>query len=637
MSELVPQNSPERLPNEGPLIQVGDWYWVTLKEDPEFFACVVKIGSNFVEFEDPYENHERVHFDEFEKRCRKESDPEKVIRERQGHFQGIVREKLGEIQKLTARLGLTKGQHLGGGQPSESRALSVLSETADVGKYKKSLIQAKEKDLPALFEEVEKANKNLALWMQAQALPAKALAEEMEDVVEVITDRVFNISLYAGLTEDVVQFAKGKPAEAAEKLRILQRLLYMDEECLLNYRHGGMDFDDIKEFDSWLAKPENRDRALPFPRSIVAFRVRREMKERDWGGSLTKAFINIQLENLDKLTFLFIRNGENLYRMNCDLEFDDLIFPSRHESDLSEPMVAEMFASSVQKIIPKRTFDDMLEKHKEGEKKYKEWEKAHPKKSLIDNPYREFSFYGSFRPQSYHPFNPSSIYYDDIKKKIEKRIQYFNRIAMIVQGLFDRSVVLHPHPPVQLWSPEGFAAAVELIYDGSNLLHYGKAPDFEAYRERCNQSLGKGSITVGQDRFWTEREGEKESRRMDNDWRTKTDYRPKTHRPYGNPGPGYLAQVEGWVSGKRMATFKWIRKRQTRSWDHDYDDPVNARLVVPETHLFNVSAYRKGDFKQFFEDPRTRMHYLQWAPMLLAAEEYLAGNLKLKDFAKEEV
>jgi len=51
---------------------------------------------------------------------------------------------------------------------------------------------------------------------------------------------------------------------------------------------------------------------------------------------------------------------------------------------------------------------------------------------------------------------------------------------------------------------------------------------------------------------------------------------------------------------------------------------------VPADKLFNVSAYKIGDYKQFFLDPRTRAEYLRWAPMLLAAEEYHAGTKKLK-------
>lgn len=636
MSELVPKKGAERLPNQGELVEVGQWYWVNRKGKPDLFCCVVQVGSNFAEFEDPYGNNERVHLNEFDKRCRPELDPEKVIREHQVHFKGIVREKLGEIKDLTAKLGLSTQQVLSYQEPSESRALSVLSGTANIDHYKKALIKAKEKDLPALFEEVKKANENLVIWMKAQALPMEAMAEGMKGVVEVIDDRVFNVSLYAGLTEEVEQVSKGEAAPATEKLRVLQRLLYMDEECLLNYRHGGMDIKKLPQFDKWLAKPENRDRALPFPRCVVAFRVRRNQKERDWGGSLKQAFIDIELGELDKLTFLYMRNGENLFRMNCSLDFGELIFPGKHEVDLSEPMMAKMWGDSVENLVPKRAYDDMLKEYKENVRKYEEWNKQNPKKSWVENPWASDGWSGGSKGlDRYQPFNPSSVYYDEIKKTIEKRIQYFNRVALIIQGLFDRSPVFHPHPPVKLWTPEGFEAAVELVYDGSDLLHYGEAPNFEAYREACNASLDKDSVTVGQDQFWAEKEAHKENERLRNDWRTKSDYQHTTFRPYGNPGPGYLARIVEWSPRKRRATYKWIRERRTATWEHNYGDPVNSMLIVPALRLFNVSAYKAGDYKKFFVDPRTRMNYLQWAPMLIAAEEYLAGNLKLEDMAKE--
>ena len=81
-------------------------------------------------------------------------------------------------------------------------------------------------------------------------------------------------------------------------------------------------------------------------------------------------------------------------------------------------------------------------------------------------------------------------------------------------------------------------------------------------------------------------------------------------------------------------TFVWYRQRRT---------PVNPRLFRPQSSrirckfwasidsLLNVSAYQPGDFLQFFQDPRTRAEYLKWAPFLLTAEEYHAGNIKVTD------
>ena len=43
---------------------------------------------------------------------------------------------------------------------------------------------------------------------------------------------------------------------------------------------------------------------------------------------------------------------------------------------------------------------------------------------------------------------------------------------------------------------------------------------------------------------------------------------------------------------------------------------------MPLSELLNVDAYQVGDFKQFFDDPRTREDYFHWAFLLLTAEDY---------------
>ena len=37
------------------------------------------------------------------------------------------------------------------------------------------------------------------------------------------------------------------------------------------------------------------------------------------------------------------------------------------------------------------------------------------------------------------------------------------------------------------------------------------------------------------------------------------------------------------------------------------------------------------DYKQFYNDPRTRAKYIKWAPLLIAAEEYHAGIIKAQE------
>lgn len=206
-----------------------------------------------------------------------------------------------------------------------------------------------------------------------------------------------------------------------------------------------------------------------------------------------------------------------------------------------------------------------------------------------------------------------------------------NRLAIVLQGLLDRSPVFHPHPKWELWTVDGFEAAVRLVYDDSRALAAGKAPDFEAYRARLNAKFKAGSMSVGQREPWLEHEAEKENERRANSWRYKSsDSVGKWWSPQGNDGPDLVAKVDRF-SKQHGCQFKWTRERQRSTWKHEYGEPLPCRFVTPTNRLLNVSAYTPGDYLIFYADPRTRAEYLKWAPLLLAAEDWHAGKTTRTD------
>lgn len=617
-------------------IELGQWFWVL--GDEEWLGCVMHIGSNFVLLEEPDNGSghrcERVHINNIHLKLRVESDAATVIRQKIDESQRRISDCMDEIRAITARLGVDQINKIGV-QPDSAgngRALSVLSSTRDVDSYKQDLIAAKQESLPNLFKQIEAENKTLAKWMLAESLPLKAVSIDLKKSLESIDHRIFNVSLYAGLTETVVKCADGVGAAMTDKLHVMQRKLYMDEECLLNYLHGGMEFGDIEAFDRWLCQRENRERMLPFPRTIVAMQVRRNRKQRDGKGIFLSEFINIKLAELDKLTFLYIRNGEQVYRLDCDLDFGDLIFPDKHRLNLTESMMMRKDRYYLKSdVISMHDYEERAKAYYENEKNLAAWLKENSGKHSYHSPYRKLAGY-DFRPDDWVPLDPEHLYFDDYQKDLDDQVRKYNRIALIIQGLFDRSPVLHPHPPVQTWVHESFLRMTELVYDGSDVLNYGEASDFEAYKAMCNESIDADSVLIGQHLYWMQKEAVKESRRMDLDWRCHSDWRPELFEPYGNPGPGLLSKPCKWQPRARNATFSWFRKRLRDDAPYRFNKHnIRATITVPVVELFNVSAYRPGDYKQFFMDPRTREQYLEWAPMLLAAEEYHAGKRTAKE------
>lgn len=640
-SLITKLNTVNSEPSDEEGLAIGQWYWVKVTdEDSErritrcekgeeigsWLGCVTHIGSNYAEIRsiesDHGYSHIRVHFDNFIDICTPEPEAEKIIAAQVLKYQQKAQLLIGKVQELTRSLAIAPRQELDSGE--ETQALALISGSQrPVGEYKQALILAKDETLPKLFEKIKKANEAMGAWMKAPLIKMKAELEILKPAIKLIEARVFNVELYAGLVEQVEQIKDGEPAAISEPVHIFQRRAYMDEECLAQYETGGMEFKDIEAFDKWLINPQNLRRLLPFPRCILAFQVRRKDKVRE--SVNLSDFIRIMFqEREDKRTFLYLRNGQQVFRLNTEIEFDEQLFPDVERSKLDGVVYARMWGNDrVEDLISENEYLDMVRKDREAKKKAERDRKEAKRKG--EPTWHSFGYYGG-RISEYKKWTPDNVHYDDISTYIKDQIEKHNRLVLVLQGLFDRSPVFHPHPPYQLWTGEGFNQAIKLIYDDSRALTVGDKPDLEAYRAYLNSSLKPGDITVGQEVYWEIQEAEKECKRLDaTAWRHKSEWRPKRYRPEGNLGPGRLAVVHSVT--KKGCVYKWEKERAYRRYGYDPDALIPCSITVPFSDILNVSGYMMGEFQRFYKDPRCRADYLGWAPLLLVAEEYADGKL----------
>ncbi len=663
---------PERF-SEAPSIEIGQWYWVKkaknrssyddepgIQED-EWFACVMDLGSNYIYLESPKKgihggmSTTRVHLNDFARRCRRELDPTGFIRTRIGHYRGRTEMLLAEIRDITANLGVTPVTGIEEQTAGETRALSTRNATtADMKSYKKQLIVVKEKKLPDLFKQVEESNGWLASWMSAETKPMEAQVSRFKGCIEAVNERIFHVELYAGLTEEIVKIRDGKPADSHEKVKLMQGRLYMDEECLLDYDAGGMEFKNIKQFDEWLLRPHNLNSALPHQRCMVAFQVRRHLKTRAVENIVSHAHICFYLEKADKLTFLYIRNGEQVFRISTEIELRSDLFPDVSEFDFSQPTVASTgrgFSSDKISILTVSDWEEQKEKARLAElarqERSRQWVKENKakgkdKKDEFFNPHDRSSFSSGEGLDSYHPFDSTNVYYDDIKNSIEEDMKYYNRVVLILQGLFDRSPVFAPHFPAQLWSTEGFGRVVELVYDHDRALYAGEKPDFEAFRAQLNASLRPGSVVAGINYAWAKQQEEEEEKRGGAKY-DRHGNRIQRYQRYSDRGPSAFETVTSVKGDKVTCEYVKAREKSVRPnrWSPSLEgmeagDPMTVTYTTQRSNVLNVSAYTPGDYKMFFADPRTRSEYLKWAPFLLGAEDFIAGKKKADEVRMRE-
>jgi hypothetical protein len=611
--------------------QLGRWYWVNGygeghgEKSERWFGCVVALGTNYAALENVavYASTTRVHFDNFEATCTPISDAEADahINQMVGRHHARIRELRAQVQELTRRLGIAPTSQLAAGETS---ALAVRGASSpDMKSYSAELVLAQEKTLPSIFEAMRAESEKVGLWLGARALPLQGQVGSLEHVLGAVKTRIFNVQLYAGLTEEIWQVKDGAPAAPSDKIHVLQRRAYMDEECLLKYEAGGMEFKDIHAFDAWLARPDNLNRLMPFPRTLLAFRVRRNAKER---GEID-AWLKFRLERADKSTYLYMRNGEQLFCLETAIEFDEKLFPDLDRQLLNGKIYAER-GDDPKAVISEAQY----QAYRQDLREYKAYRRLSKKKQQGHPREKEFDWH--WREKDYVLYDQNTVYFDDITTYLQDEVARHNRLVLVLQGLLDRSPVFQPHPPWQLWKSGVFEEALHLVFDDSRALVPGEAPDFEAYMAELGKSIGPGSIVMGQDPVWAAAQADKAPRYY---WRHG--YPPESYRPDGNPGPGRpLARVAS-VSRAGECLFRWKRERlreprdrlslfrSRRGLQSHHERFLPCTFTVKREQLFHVSAYKPGDMKRFFADPRTRGDYLKWAPFMLAAEDYHAGKI----------
>ena len=361
-------------------LKVGQWYWINDEDggdNKNWLGCITWIGTNFAELTGPstkYSNSkitDRIHFNDWNKRVKsQEMNPDLHINAKIAQHQGKVTELMDEVKRLTAALGITTAGALPA-PGNQSQALVAVHNTADVKAHKEALILAEKKTLPELFKKIRDEHEMMASWMKTKLIPMEAESEILQVRTGGIKDRIFVVELYAGLTEELVTIQDGEPAGNDEKIHIFQRRHYMDEECLLEYQAGGMEFKDLDAFNEWLVKSPNRDRILPFPKCVVAFRVRRSRKHREMEEPTLGEFIRIlNLEKQDEYTFLYIRNGDRYYVLGTSIEFDEDLFPDMEHSLLNGGKLW-VKPGHGEDVISQQEYDAKKLAYKEGEAAYK--------------------------------------------------------------------------------------------------------------------------------------------------------------------------------------------------------------------------------------------------------------------------
>ena len=283
----------------------------------------------------------------------------------------------------------------------------------------------------------EEVERELEMYMKQFGLMKKDLdrfVKKLNREINKVYRLIATLEIFLGIKEEVIQISEGEAAPHDEPIQLRQQILYMDEE-FGEYKDGGLEFKDIMLFDKWLIDSGEFRKILPEPKGVVLMRSRRN--EKDHGDP----FLNHEYFKFDRLCYVLVRNGDNVYRICTDnIKYTDRLFPKRAE--LSE------------------IFENLANKQTEILKQDSEYH--------IDKLNQEYD-------------------------QMEMTFNHYQNNMMLVHGLIMRTEIFMPLPlGLNVMKPETHESRLNFIYDEENLIQDGK-PSYDEWLRENNKKLTKGS------------------------------------------------------------------------------------------------------------------------------------------------
>lgn len=388
-------------------------------------------------------------------------------------------------------------------------------------------------------------SKQLERLMRQQMDSANAALRPLKEMTARMDAAVVSVSLYLGRGETITTLRSGTPAPADTPVTVRQLVLAMDMETAAFAEEGGIDSVDVDVFDRWLLEdPAHLDQILPEPKGIVCMRPRLDQgkeygREQVWQSTLAA--------NQNQLAHLVIRNGENLVRVEVAIQPGETLVPAADE-------FTAMFTTT------RYDFDTRQHRTITLEPGSRDWERAH--------------------------------------EQAEARERHYLDLALALEGLVHRTVVLHPLPEGGLsflTAADHQRGKVQFILDADPSLTTGREP-FEEWRARLAAGLRPGMRIVGNFR----------SDRAEVDERLH----PATS---GRPATGEVFTIER-ATGNRLTFLYQDTNRHRRATRRSSCWVTPADKFVIPFDLVTVKELRE------YLHARTERHaYLDLWPLLTAA------------------
>lgn len=382
---------------------------------------------------------------------------------------------------------------------------------------------------------------------------ANAILVPLQKQMDRLQDGIAGVNLYLGRDEEITVVCEGERAPADEVVIIRQTTLNMDEETAFLAAEEGMDFRHIGEFVEWLqADQKNIDQILPERKAVAALRPRGS-----WKNYTGDPFADAELNKANFTTFWLVRNGENLWLTTAPFAVGDHMVPRANE-------FTDLFIERIGGVT--------------------------------------------------RPMQPGSTAWVRAEEQADMSTRHYMKVALLLQGLVDRTKVFHPLPEGGLsFIEQSFydSGVVRVITDDENVLAAVRQP-FDAWLKERTEMLDTGMRVVG-----TFGWGHKF--RLYDD---KKNYETANVRPQGCQPPDGVYTIKRIQD--REFDFSFTFDRTDEVWDpyRGYSKPqrkATGKFRAGDRFVLPLDAITVPEMEEYLAARSERKHYQSMFPLLRAA------------------
>ncbi|MFJ8785814.1 hypothetical protein [Streptomyces sp. NPDC102476] len=352
---------------------------------------------------------------------------------------GLAQDPAAEIAQLTAELGelAAEAQRLTAAtEPEAEQGAALVPAAGQQAVEAKASMIRQLARLQRLQEDIDRRKGRLRELMEAQMQAAYRALEPLRAQAARMQEGIAAITLYLGIEEGIETLREGEPAAANTPVVLRQMVLSADQECMVAAESGGLDVEGLDDFFAWLLADDTNLDQV-LPEPKGIVALVPSRTERRYAGD---PWINAAMKEANAATFFLVRNGERLFAVFNELKLERRLFPAADE-------FANLFRDHLGRLL-----------------------------------------------------EPGSLQWKKAEEKADATRRQYMKVGLLLQGLVDRTTILHPYPEqgLNLLDQDAIdAGRVVLIPDAEDSYALGDGSErFVDWQKRVNAQLRPGMRVI---------------------------------------------------------------------------------------------------------------------------------------------